>query len=99
MEKPTEPQTRRRRTRRWFMVYAFVPVNVRVVALTQKGAARLALRVLNRTTPLALSSDDTAPYQGAYIDSGSPAVLDHEAHTQTVSLDDESVTFANEAAE
>lgn len=71
MDKP-----RKKRPARAYVVHAFVPVDVRVLALSKKGAARMALRALNRTSPLELSSDDNATYGEMWIDDGCPAVLD-----------------------
>lgn len=84
-----------------YMVYAVVPVNVRVLARSKKGAARLALRALNRTSPLDLSSDDNATYQGMYIDGGAPATLDASLKPAFRVVDcnkSKAVTFVNEEA-
>lgn len=62
-----------------------------------RSAERLALRALNRTSPLELSSDDDATYKGMYIDGGVPAVLDKEAKTVTASKSS-AVRFVNEEA-
>lgn len=84
-----------------YMVYALVPVNVRVLARSKRGAERMGLRALNRTRPLELSSDDNATYQAMYIDDGAPAGIDESmkpsARVVTCSKS-EAVTFINEEA-
>ena len=91
--------TRKKKPSSGWMVYALVPVNVRVVAKSKRGAERLALRALNRTSPLELSSDDNATYQGMYIDDGVPAVLDTTSKCPTavrVTKGNPAVAFVNE---
>ncbi len=86
---------------RAFTVYTLVPVNVRVLALSKRGAERMALRALNRTCPLELSSDDNATYQAMYIDDGAPAMLDvtmKAAARSTTCGKSDAVTFINEEA-
>lgn len=61
---------------RSFMVYAYVPVNVKVRASSAERAGKLALKALNDTRPLDLQSeDDGVPI---YIDEGISAKLDPE---------------------
>lgn len=85
--------------KRPYMVYALVPVNVRVLAHSKKAAQALALEALNTTRPLEVSSDDNATYQAMYIDDGAPARMDESQpkNSRVVTCSKSSaVTFVNE---
>lgn len=83
--------------KRPYMVYALVPVNVRVLARSKKAAQALALESLNRSRPLDLSSDDNATYQAMYIDGDAPATIDAQFDGGvTTCSKSKAVTFVNE---
>lgn len=56
-----------------YMVYAYAPVNVKVLASTPEKAVKLALRAIDRTNPLHLDPDESKPI---YLDDGMAAYVD-----------------------
>jgi len=68
-----------------WMVYAYVPVNVRVKAPTAKKAEKLALSALNYTRPLDLSTDDDGV--AMHIDDSTASKLESEVKTAELDKD------------
>lgn len=80
-----------------YMVYALVPVNVRVLAPSKAAARARALEALDTTRPLDLSTEDDS--KAMYIDEGSPATLDKAFCGAVVSCSkSRAVQFVNEEA-
>lgn len=67
---------------RGYMVYAWIPVNVKVKASSVEKAEELALAALNRTSPLELATDDDS--QAMYIDGGVPCKIDEKNGPQAL---------------
>ncbi len=79
-------KTKTKKTLAGYVVYAWVPVNVKVKASSVDKAQELALTALNRTRPLTLETDDDS--LPIYIDGGVPCKLDDKSGPQELEIDE-----------
>lgn len=76
-----------------YMVYAWAPVNIKVLASSAEKAEKLALAALNRTRPLTLETDDDS--LPIYLDGGVSCKLDTKTGPQELETDTDR-EYANE---